>query len=457
MLYGSVDDPLLMVATEMSRFCSRVCQTRFARPLVVVLLVLLQAATSRAEIITSLPDKSSGAAKSELDVSVRAGDLTKARQVIVQTFPNIDRIEVEVKIAESLLGQGKVNEARALLDPFLYDDAPRWDVHLTLGKVALLDRHWSDAWIHARIAEASKLPKADSKDIVDKVRDEVAIIKIQSAEARGNWKVVESLASSLMVRSPTMKQGPIALAKAKFELGDIETAEKLLIELHVNSPELPSPSLILAKFCDAKSDYEVAEQYFVKAVAESTVDERSVSQTELARFYLWRNRPDEILELLKESFTDPTLDRERQFLLASAARMKGDFGTAEVLLTSLHQEDATNFSISNCLALVLVESRNETLRARALQIAQANARNFQQTADAWATLGWIQFRLGDIRASQESLSVAIQAGTINRDTAYFLSEVSARLGNAEEAARLREAAQTAPGPFFYQDRKPSGS
>lgn len=423
---------------------------REALPCWLLIFGLTWHSDSHAEVVTSVADSTRAAAMKTIDNSVREGDLTKAREVIEQAFPYIDKVEIEVKVAESMLGIGKVAEARTLLDPFLFDDAPRWDVHLVFAKMALFDRHWSDAWVHARMAEASKVPKPNDRQTVDKIRDEIALVKIQSAEARGNWTLVESLAEALIARSPSQKQGVMALAKAKFQNGDSDTAEKLLIRLKGESAQIPSPSLILAKLCEVKPDYAAAEKYYLQAIAESTEEDSPATQNELARFYLWTNRPDKVSSLLSVAFADSDMERERQFLLASAARMNGNYPVAEQLLTTLHQADGTNFSISNSLALVLVESPNETLRARALQIAQSNVRNFQSIVEAWATLGWIQFRLGDIRAAEESLSIATQGGSIGRDTAYFMSEVFARLGNSDQASKLKEATKSAQGPFFYK-------
>jgi Tfp pilus assembly protein PilF len=100
---------------------------------------------------------------------------------------------------------------------------------------------------------------------------------------------------------------------------------------------------------------------------------------------------------------------------------------------------------------VLIESEQESLRGRALQIAEVNARNNPQTVDAWATLGYIQFRLGDLAAAEKSLGSSLQNGKLSRDAAFYLAKIKQSLGNKDEAKKLYDTAMSLPGPVFYPE------
>lgn len=164
---------------------------------------------------------------------------------------------------------------------------------------------------------------------------------------------------------------------------------------------------------------------------------------------MWHNRPQETESLLKEPLLDASQEQERQYLSALVARMQQRFPEAQELLSKLHQESPAEFSISNQLALVLIESSQETARGRALQIAESNVRNHQQQAEAWSTLGWIQLRLGDIAAAQKSLALATRSGQVSRDTAHFVAELQETAGDTIAALEFRDAAAKAKGPSFY--------
>ena len=120
-------------------------------------------------------------------------------------------------------------------------------------------------------------------------------------------------------------------------------------------------------------------------------------------------------------------------MTALAHRMAGQTSDAESLLSALHQKTPASFSVSNQLALVLVESSDEAKRGRALQIATSNARRFQNSEDALSTLGWVQYRLGDVAAAEQILTATMSDGSVSRDTAYYLSKVKAALGKTDES------------------------
>lgn len=178
---------------------------------------------------------------------------------------------------------------------------------------------------------------------------------------------------------------------------------------------------------------------------------RGRAQLSFAQWLLQNNKPNQIRELLTTRFDDSQMETDRQFLLGMAARMLRDFDQSQEIFTALHQQAASSFPISNQLALVLIKSRDESLRSRALQIAEANVRNHSNRSEAWSTLGWIQFRLGDAASALENLSRAASAGVISRDTAWQLAQVHLHNGNKSDAEKLLVAARESSGPFFYAE------
>ncbi len=138
-----------------------------------------------------------------------------------------------------------------------------------------------------------------------------------------------------------------------------------------------------------------------------------------------------------------------QFTAALVARMLGMHHDAQKLLSKLHQAELSNALVRNHLALALIEDTDEAARMRASQLAMLNVRSSPTDAEAWATLGWIQLRLGDIAAAEESLRTSTRSGRASRDTAYYLSRLYEAKGQPLEAAELRKTIEQATGPYFY--------
>ncbi len=208
-----------------------------------------------------------------------------------------------------------------------------------------------------------------------------------------------------------------------------------------------------------------AEAAFQKNIEESDGLQLPSSRIAYARFLLHVNAPEKAGPLLKvlETGRDDVLDRhletagsassDRTFLSAVLARMEGRDAEAQSLLSKLHQQRPDSVAVSSQLAAVLVDQDDEVLRARALQIADAAVRNSPNSAEAWATLGWVRLRLGDRSGADTSLVQALQLGKPSRDTLHYLAEFKRISGDVEGAKEIARLYREAKGPQFYGKRK----
>jgi uncharacterized protein HemY len=111
---------------------------------------------------------------------------------------------------------------------------------------------------------------------------------------------------------------------------------------------------------------------------------------------------------------------------------------------------AADFFASNQLALVLADQSDKDQRSRAVQMAEVNARQYQRSADALATLGYVLFRVGNPDDALKALQAAVSGGQAAPDTAYYLALVLNDKGKPEEAVKLLEGALQAKGLFVYR-------
>ncbi len=107
---------------------------------------------------------------------------------------------------------------------------------------------------------------------------------------------------------------------------------------------------------------------------------------------------------------------ESNLLVGMLSLMEGDYPSAVAHLSKAHLLQPAKLSVANQLALALVELPDEASRTRALQFAQINARQQANNVELLATLGWINFRLGNKAEADQAFQAALRAnaGTASR-------------------------------------------
>src|SRR5262249_29368647 len=75
---------------------------------------------------------------------------------------------------------------------------------------------------------------------------------------------------------------------------------------------------------------------------------------------------------------------------------------------------------------------------RALQLAETLVRQFPQSAEALATLGWVNYKLGRFGQAERYLRLSTGNGSLQNDSAYFLARVLAEKGASDDATKAQE-------------------
>jgi Tfp pilus assembly protein PilF len=381
-----------------------------------------------------------------------AGNLVLSRQQIEEARKlSSDLPHTDVLMAEWLLEAGQQGQARALLESLAVSDPGRADLRIVFTKLALLQGRLFDAWVHATAGETGEFPESWSDEFKAARRLEIVRLKAVTAVRRADWQVARTLYEKLYEESETPSDA-LELARTEFQLGDQEAAEQH-VRTACGSDQIEAVAeLVLAVFSEQSQQPELCETWFRRGLKLQGAGLRTV-QLEFARWLIRNNRPADAAGVLKQgkpgdgSAGDSSTD-DLVFVAGLADRMSGRMDTAEAVFAKLHQKTPSSFAVSNQLALVLVESSDEAKRGRALQIATSNARRFPKLEDALATLGWVQYRLGDVEAAEQILTATMADGSVSRDTAYYLAQVKQALGKTSEATRFAEAASSGSGEFF---------
>ncbi|TWU37075.1 tetratricopeptide repeat protein [Novipirellula artificiosorum] len=368
----------------------------------------------------------------------------------------INYSDPEVMLAQMMLQAGRNVEARQVLEKLSGQHPRRFDVHFAFAQIAIGEKRWFDAYSHAELAEIAGFPANWTEAHRESMIRKMAMVKAAACEGRFAWSDAKKTYELLTKQWGKLPEVSAGLGRCEFHLGNDEIALQHFEAFYEETPGADLPEMMVAKLFEAAQQVDQTEAYFQRAIerekrANSGEQTTNKASRAYVRWLIWSNRPAEARRLLR-SLPKGTTDAEKaetDYVSALIARMQGRFDEARDILSRLHQADPASFTIGNQLALVLVEDSDEARRFRALQIAQANTRNHSEFAEAWSTLGWVQFRLGDVTQAEKSLSVALKNGVVERDTAYFLSKIKEKLGQDEVASQLAEASKNANGPTFY--------
>lgn len=159
------------------------------------------------------------------------------------------------------------------------------------------------------------------------------------------------------------------------------------------------------------------------------------------------------------------LDKDSQALKQLTAVLHYYAGDpqAEAEFTKMNQELPDDFFAANFLALVLCEAKtpdgkpDDAKRAKAVRVAEINARLNPKSPVAVSTLGWAYFNAGRIGEAAQLFAALEQQQNlqVSPDTAYYMAKTFASLPSAQypnalnRAKSLLESAVQSTGTFRY--------
>jgi predicted Zn-dependent protease len=270
---------------------------------------------------------------------------------------------------------------------------------------------------------------------------------------RNDWQNAKAQYEKLKAAGVTEPAVELGLGRASFKLGAFEKAEAHFRELARLAPKAYiAESLMAGLYAEQKKSAE-AEAWLKKGVLENQEHSDQI-RLEYAMWLLREQRAPEAVKLAQKALESNTeFADEFALVRAIAFYMYEKYGDAELVLARLAQKEIGNVLLSNLLALTLVESEDEGKRARALQIAIANAGATRASLDILSSLAYIQYRLGDRKAAEQTTAAILsRGGQLNRDSTYFLAQFLFTLGKTAEAESLLQASRESSGDFFNARR-----
>ncbi|MGB7325623.1 MAG: tetratricopeptide repeat protein [Rubripirellula sp.] len=393
---------------------------------------------------------------------IASGNVAEAKELLVILKAHPDVSDVDVVIADLMFSLGRVAEGQQWLETASATEPQRLALYLAFSELAVRQHRWFDGWVLTRLAERLDPPGHWSAPMKDRVATRLTLLNAICCEGRTEWKQArqgyENLVNlSQKIGDGVLRDANLGLARSCFRLQDYDAALAALTTITSKDSSIGTPNQLLAQFYEQSDMLSEADAAYAKSIAEAKPNQKPSAHLAYARYLLHTNAPEKAKQHLEfaipESPNAKEQDSERRFLQAVLARMEGDVTVAQTELSKLHQARPSAVAVSSHLASILVDREDEAMRARALQIAESAVRNSPNSADAWASLGWVRLRLGDQEAADKSLRQSLKLGKPSRDTLHYLAEINRVAGKTEEADTLDRLYEAAKGPKFFDTRK----
>lgn len=387
---------------------------------------------------------------------IQSGKLDDARALLTKQFATAkNQPHPDILIAQILLKLKRGRDARRVMESLAVKHSGRLDVRLVFCEMAVNETRWFDGLMHAKAAQLAKVPANWDESYTAAIQQDLLLLKGKCCEGCQDWQTAKQIYSAVAEEQDPSTGVLVSLARCEFQLKQYKAAATQFDRAFQQDRQLDVADVAMARLFNAAQQPKDAERHYRAAIEHADPAGRARAKLAFATWLLWNNKPSEIAGLLTTSFKDTNLDQQRQLTLAMAFRMLGQLKQAQGVLSPLHQQKPTDFAIGNQFALVMIELPDEALRSRALQIAEANVRNNERSTEAWSTLGWIQFKLGDVSSAQQNMARGMSSGVVSRDTAWQMAQLHKQLGHQADADKLFSASRSSTGPFFAKELKDS--
>jgi Tfp pilus assembly protein PilF len=377
----------------------------------------------------------------------KVDDALKSLQDAVKKKPSLP--PARLMLAQFWLQAGKGPQARQVLEQASAESHNHPAIYLTQANIALNEGRLTEALLACH--QALELAKNDNWSAEQKKQfnREARNFMATALEHRGDWGSVRMHLTALLEQEPKNGQARQRLARALFGMNSPDDANAELITAVRDDPSLPPAAVSMALFWSAKGDTVKAREWMEKAVQK----EPSSARVHLAYgdWLLQQNRQDEAKLHIDTALKLDPKSKEAERVRALLARYQKDYATAERILEAIYRDAPADTWASNQLALVLVEQKEADKRSRAVQLAEVNARQYQNNAEAVATLGWVYFRMDRLEESERMFNAVLSGRQLSPEIAYYLAKLLDKKGNKDQDIKnLLQGAADSKGNFIYR-------
>jgi tetratricopeptide (TPR) repeat protein len=338
---------------------------------------------------------------------------------------------------------------RTLFEQAAAENPDHPEVYLTNGSQALEAGRFTDTILNCEraiaLTSAARWTAEQRKTYLAQARAGLAA----AYERRQDWAGARTHLAAWLEDDPKNGQLRRRLAQALFFLDKADDAYSELQQAVKDDSTLDSPNITMGRLWTMKGDAKKAREWLEKATKADPASPR----VHLA-YADWLLQQNEIEQAKIHADTAAKIkadDPEVLKIQGLTARIQEDFAKAEQTFRRVLADAPADFFATNHLALVLADQSDKEQRSRAVQYAEMNARANQGTPEAFATLGYVYYRVGNLEGALQALQPFLTGRQpASSDAAYYLALVLNDRDKADEAKKILKAALDAKGLFVYR-------
>ncbi|MBQ2684010.1 MAG: tetratricopeptide repeat protein [Thermoguttaceae bacterium] len=310
-------------------------------------------------------------------------------------------------------------------------------VWYVLTESALADGRWIEASLLLERGDSLLAAMSDSGEHPQRTRalqTDSLFLAARLAEAQGKYSLAEEKYRFLRDQDPQNDSYALRLGSVLLEEGKTDEAVRLFdAARELNRQNLPG-WLIAADLLHRRGKREEAGALVDNALGGEMSDdgdaagedpERVYLLSEIVRLLLKWNRLEEAEKWIAKIPSSFSVGRT---LAGRLALFQEDYSRAEKEFRQAQLAGRDDFETLNGYILALAELDEARLR-QAHRLAEDMVKKYPRADEAAATLGWIEFLLGETDAAWKRLETILNAGSFTPTEAYYMAETALDRGD----------------------------
>jgi tetratricopeptide (TPR) repeat protein len=263
--------------------------------------------------------------------------------------------------------------------------------------------------------------------------------QVIGAALDGQQKFDESIAAfqSAVAASPYALQPMVLLVRALVRANQVDRAKAFLQAVLKANPANAEAHVLLGSIALSNGAPDQAFNEFSAAIDKEP--KASIGYRALADFYLKQNKPNEALFTLRAGLDRLPDDIVLQMATAGVLERIGNYEGAISAYERILTRDPGSLIAINNLASLLADHRTDKASLERAQALAAGLRQ-SQVPQFQDTLGWLDYRRGDVKAAVPLLEQAATALPSTAQVRYHLAMAYVTSGQDKRASQEFEAA-----------------
>jgi tetratricopeptide (TPR) repeat protein len=366
------------------------------------------------------------------------------------TAKNSEMPPPQVIMAQLFLQSGLVPDAQKALNQATVEAPGDPEPYLAMAGIAIQEKDLAKAGELFKKAK-DLLPAFDGnpkRKVLLTSRVQIGLASL--AEARKDWTEAKKQLEALLASDPKNVAAAGRVAYCLFRQKDVEGALKRLRDAAKDNPKAPLPESVLAQFYQRDNDVENTKKWIAAAVTAAPKDAQT--RIMVGQCALELGLMDEAQKHAIVAVKLQPKSLEAAFLRGLVAVCQKDYQTAQSFFETIQNRTPNNnFAATNNLALALVEQEDEAKSRRALEIAEANYKQFAKSSSACSTYAWVLYRVGKLDEAEDALRAAATLGPLSVDTAYCKARVLVDRKKQDEARQTLETVLKTPSRSMFRE------